>query len=234
MKAVIMFSGFQESEARQSGFERGFFTVVRPFANGDITVYHPRTWKTNVRNLLRQLYENGISEVAVICYSHGQAAAMAFAREAPQYGVTVELLLACDPVYRPTWAPRETWAQVFAIRAMLGKPKIKVPSSVREVHYVYQTLDSPNGDTMVAENTECTKVATPIKISLPHTRIDESPTWWSLVRMHLARFAGQAGVLLLACGLVSCNVTISPDGSKSVSVDGPTVIAAARVVASAK
>jgi len=187
-KAIIMFSGFQESEERQSGFEKGFFSTVRPFASSDVTVYHPRTWKTNVRNMLRQLYENGISEVAVICYSHGQAAACDFARMAPKYGVTIRLLLACDPVYRPSWLPRWTIAQFFAFRAILGSPKIKVPPSVKEVHYVYQTIDSPNGDPMVAENPDETKIAAPVEIRLPHTRIDESPIWWGIVKIQLQQF----------------------------------------------
>jgi hypothetical protein len=187
-KAIIMFGGFQESEARQSGFERGFFSTVRPFANGEVTVYHPRTWKTNVKNLLRQLYENGISKVALISYSHGQAAAMDFARAAHKCGVTIDLYLANDPIYRPSWAPRKTWAQIFAIRSIIGNPTIKVPSSVRDVHYVRQNLDKPSGHNFVAEDPCKTVISTPIFISLPHTRIDESPTWWLLVKMHLEHF----------------------------------------------
>lgn len=187
-KAIIMFSGFQESEKRQSGFEKGFFSTTRPFANDEVTVYHPRTWKTNVKNLLRQLYENGISEVAVICYSHGQAAAMDFARLAPKYGVTVRLLLACDPVFRPTWLPREWWWQIFSWRAIIGNPRIKVPPSIKEVYYVYQTIDSPNGDEMVAEDPSETVIHTPVEIRLPHTRIDESPDWWDLVKVQLDVF----------------------------------------------
>jgi hypothetical protein len=187
-KAILMFGGFQESEARQSGFEKGFFNVVRPFANGEITVYHPRTWKTNVRNILRQLYENGISEVAVITYSHGQAAAMDLAKLAPQFGVTVNLLLCCDPIYRPAWAPREIWAQVFAWRAMIGNPVIKIPPSVNQVHYVIQDITKPSGHRMEAQDPEATHVHTPIKISLPHVLIDESPKWWEMVKMHLKHF----------------------------------------------
>jgi hypothetical protein len=188
MKAIVMFSGFQESEARQSGFEKGFFSTVRPFADEKTTVYHPRTWKTNVRNLLRQLYENGISQVAVITYSHGQAAGLDFARLAPHYGVTVELLLCCDPIYRPKWLPRWTLAQAVSFRSVIGKPTIKVPPSVRKVHYVIQDLTLPAGHRMVAEDPKQTAIATPIKIGLPHVRIDESPTWWALVKMHLQTF----------------------------------------------
>jgi hypothetical protein len=187
-KAIIMFSGFQESEENKSGFEAGFFTTVRPFANGEVTVYHPRTWKTNVRNLLRQLYENGISEVAIVAYSHGQAAAMAFARLAPKYGVTVRKLLGCDLVFRPTWLPRWTIAQIFSWRAVIGHPKIKVPPAIKEVHYVYQDIDTPNGDPLIAEDPNETIVHTPVKIKLPHTRIDESPVWWGIVKAQLEQF----------------------------------------------
>jgi len=188
MKAIIMFSGFQESEARQSGFERGFFSTVRHFSGPDVTTYHPRTWKTNVRNLLRQLYENGISQVAIITYSHGQAAAMAFSRLAPQYGVTISVLLCNDPIYRPPWLPRNTLFQAMSFRSIFGSPVIKVPSSVRRVHYVVQDITLPAGHKMVAEDPTQTQVHTPIKIQLPHIRIDESPTWWALVKMHLENF----------------------------------------------
>jgi hypothetical protein len=187
-RAIIMFGGFQESEARQSGFERGFFAVVRQFAGPETTVYHPRTWKTNTSNLLRQLYENGITTVAILSYSHGQAAAMDFARQAPKYGVTIELYMANDPVYRPTWSPRSTWAQVFSIRSIIGNPTIKVPPSVRHVYSVIQTLTLPNGHRFVAEDPSSTTIHAPIEIKLPHTRIDESPDWWSLVENQLNYF----------------------------------------------
>jgi hypothetical protein len=188
MRAVIMFTGFQESEERQSGFEKGYFSVVRHFASPEITTYHPRTWKTNVDHLLRQLYENGISEVAIICYSHGQAAAMEFARKAVNYGVTVKLLLACDPVYRPSWLPRALWSQALSFRAIIGNPVIKVPPTVRHVYSVVQSISKPSGHEFVADVPGETIIHIPIRIFLPHTRIDESPVWWKMVKDHLTEF----------------------------------------------
>lgn len=190
-KAIIMFSGFQESEENKSGFEAGFFTTIRQFANGDVTVYHPRTWKTNVKNLLRQLYENGISQVAIISYSHGQAAAIDFAKLAPHYGVTIHLYLACDPIYRPTWAPRKTWAQIFSVRSVIGNPKIKVPPTIKQVYSVIQNISKPSGHHFIAIDPNETEVHIPVTIKLPHTRIDESPTWWSLVKLHLQSYVRQ-------------------------------------------
>jgi len=188
MKAILMFSGFQESEERQSGFERGFFQTVRKFSCKNVTVYHPRTWKTNVKNLLRQLYENGITEVAIISYSHGQAAALDFARTANKYGVTVAMLIACDPIYRPTWAPRNLFGQIFAIRAVVGSPVIRVPATVREVFSVVQTITLPSGHKFVAEDETKTQIHSPLEAYLPHTRIDESPVFWNLVAEKLPIF----------------------------------------------
>ena len=188
VKAIIMFTGFQESEGRQTGFERGFFSVVRRFSTAEITTYHPRTWKTNVANLLRQLYENGIQQVAIISYSHGQAAAMDFARMAPKYGVTIGLYLANDAIYRPSWLPRWTLAQALSFRSVLGQPVIKVPPSVAEVYSVKQSITIPKGHAFVAEDPASTTIHPPVEIKLPHTRIDESVVWWALVELQLERF----------------------------------------------
>lgn len=188
MKAILMFSGFQESEEHKSGFERGFFEVVRKFSSDEVTVYHPRTWKTNVTNLLRQLFENGITEVAIVTYSHGQAPAMELARLADRYGITIRVWLACDPIYRPTWLPRSTWAQVFAVRAMIGSPVIKVPPSVKQVCSVRQTIEKPCGHELVAIDPSKTKIHPPLTINVGHTRIDESPVWWYMVQSRLTEF----------------------------------------------
>ena len=43
-RAIISFSGFQESEDNRNGFEDGFFRIVSAFAKpGEIYVYAPRT-----------------------------------------------------------------------------------------------------------------------------------------------------------------------------------------------
>lgn len=188
MKAILMFSGFQESEESQSGFERGFFNVVRKFSSDEVTVYHPRTWKTNVTNLLRQLFENGITEVAIVSYSHGQAPAMELARLADRYGITIRCWLACDPIYRPTWLPRSTWAQLFAVRAVIGNPVIKVPASVKEAWSVIQRIEKPCGHELVAVYPTSTKIHAPIVVNFGHTRIDESPAFWYLVKSKLTDF----------------------------------------------
>jgi hypothetical protein len=188
MKAILMFTGFQESEAKRSGFEAGYFDIVRHFASEQVTTYHPRTWKTDIDNLLRQLFENGIREVAILCYSHGQSAAMDFGQKAGHYGIKIPLLLTCDAVYRPSWAPRSMLAQILAVRAMIGNPKIKVPPSIREVFSVIQKIEKPCGHPLVAEDTKATLIYNPEVLTYGHTRMDEAPEWWQLVSEKLKRF----------------------------------------------
>lgn len=188
MKAILMFTGFQESEAKRSGFEAGYFDIVRHFASEQVTTYHPRTWKTDIDNLLRQLYDNGIKEVAILCYSHGQSAAMEFASKADQYGISIPLLLTCDAVYRPRWVPRWTLAQVLAFRSMVGDPQIKVPASIKEVFSVIQRVDRPHGHILIAEDKTNTTIHPLQILTYSHTRIDEAPEWWKLVSNVLHKF----------------------------------------------
>jgi hypothetical protein len=66
--------------------------------------------------------------------------------------------------------------------------KIKVPPSVNQVYSVYQTLSLPSGHRFVAEDPAVTHIHEPTKVGLPHTRIDESPLWWELVKLRLINF----------------------------------------------
>lgn len=188
MKSIIMFTGFQESERVGNGFERGFFDVVRKFAAQHVTTYHPRTWKTDVAPMLRQHYDNGITETAILCYSHGQAAAIEFAKRAPEYGVAIPLLLACDPVPRASWLPRATWAQPLTLFSIIGSDVIKVPPSVKSVRYVRQHMTFPRGADFVADYPDSTIIHDPEIVHLPHIRIDESKAWWTMVMRSLEQF----------------------------------------------
>jgi len=185
MKAILTFQGFTESESRRSGTEDLFFQVIRKFAGPDVTTYHPRTWTTNVRHLADQIIRQGIRNVALVSYSHGQAAAMAFARIAYQAGISCDLWLCCDPVYRPTWAPRKTWAQVFAIRAMIGNPTIKIPPSVRRVVGVRQEINRPQACKLRAIDPHRTRLQKLDVLPYSHTAIDEAMPWYDLVHGEL-------------------------------------------------
>jgi hypothetical protein len=122
-----------------------------------------------------------VNHIAIVSYSHGQAAATAFARLAYSYGLRIDLWLACDPVYRPTWAPRNLLGQLLSFRALIGDPKIRVPQSIRRVVLTQQVLTKPSGHTLIADNPSITKISKPIILPYSHTAIDSAPEWFEIV-----------------------------------------------------
>lgn len=189
-RAIISFSGFQESEDDRSGFEDGFFRVVSGFAKPNkIFTYAPRTWKSDVKVLADQLRRQHITSVAILSYSHGQAATTAFARYAYEIGLDVDLWIACDPVYRPTWLPRCTLAQAVSVKAMLKKGKIKIPKGIRRTVYIRQEKDRPNGHDLVPTSPDQTSECVGVFHSYGHTQIDEAPEFWRIVKEELNAWA---------------------------------------------
>jgi len=187
-QAIILYTGFQQNDGKRSGFEDGFFQHVAPLQDSKTLVFAPRTWKSNVKELANQLRRQGVERVAILSYSHGQAAATAFARYAYDIGMDVNLWLACDPVYRPTWLPRATWSQAFAFRAMLKTGKIKVPFNIARTVYIRQEKDMPRGHTLVPEDDNQVVELAGILHTRGHCEIDESPEWWDLVKKELPKW----------------------------------------------
>jgi hypothetical protein len=185
MRAILTFYGFTESEDHRAGTEDLYWEVVRHFAGPTITTYHPRNWTSDVGALIGQLVRQGIRHVVLISYSHGQAAATAFARRCYDVGIKVDLWLACDPVYRPTWLPRWNILQPFAFRAMLKRGKIRVPDSVRRVAWVRQEMTRPCGHDLVPVDPNHTHIQPPLVLPYAHTTIDSSAEWFALVRNEL-------------------------------------------------
>jgi len=184
-QAIILYTGFQQSDERRSGFEDGFFQHVAPLQDSNTLVFAPRTWKSNVKELANQLRRQGVERVALLSYSHGQAAATAFARYAYEIGIDVNLWLACDPVYRPTWLPRCTMTQLVAFRAMLKTGKIKIPFNIKRTAYIRQEKDMPRGHTLVPEDESQIVELAGILHTRGHCEIDEAPEWWALVSKEL-------------------------------------------------
>lgn len=185
MRAILTFQGFRESQRRRTGTEDAFYSIIRLFASSEITTYHPKNWTTNVKELAAELARQGIRNVALVSYSHGQAAATAFARHAYTIGISTDLWLACDPVYRPTFLPRWNFLQPFAFRAILPNGKITVPHTIRRVAWVRQKIDLPRGHDLVAEDPVSTHVSEPITIPLGHIYIDHAQQWLDLIHQEL-------------------------------------------------
>lgn len=186
-QAIVSFSGFKQSARKRSGFEDGYFDVVAPIGKTDpkTITYAPRTWKTDVEVLADQLRRQGVERVAMLTYSHGQAAGTAFARYAYSIGLDVDLWIACDPVYRPTWLPRMTVSQLLAFKALRKEGKIKVPEGIERTVYIRQTKNRPCGHTLVASHPDQYVSCEGIIHSLRHDQIDESKDFWDLVRAAL-------------------------------------------------
>jgi len=184
-QSIISFAGFKQTAKNRSGFEDGYFEHIAKYSNREILTFAPRTWKTGVKILADQLRRQGIQRVAMLSYSHGQAAATAFARYAFEIGLAVDLWIACDPVYRPTWLPRWTVSQIFAFKALKKKGKIKVPSNIKRTVYVRQTKNKPCGHTLVPTHPDQHVSCEGIIHSLRHDQIDESDVYWNLVKSEL-------------------------------------------------
>jgi hypothetical protein len=188
MKAIIMASGFQQSEKRANAFEDMFFDDIRLLAGDEVTTYHPRTWTMNVHALASQLQRRRIKHVAALSFSHGQAAITAMGRIARQYGFLIDVWCACDPIYRPTWAPRNLLGQLLSVRAVVGNPKIWVPDTIRRVTYVRQKINKPAGHKLEARNPYLTYVEKPQTLPYSHYAIAHSDEWREMVMRELTHW----------------------------------------------
>lgn len=184
MNAIITFQGFRESAAHRSGTEDLYWNVIRQLASPTLTTYHPREWTANVKVLVDQLARQGIRSVALVSYSHGQAAATAFARYAYQRGIDCPLWLACDPVYRPTWLPRWNILQPLAFRALCKRGTITVPENIRRVSWVRQSVSMPRGHDLIPAS-PATSVQHPRILPYSHVAIDAAPEWFEMVEHEL-------------------------------------------------
>lgn len=186
MKAVITFQGFTESDSAATGTEDLYFDIIRPFASRNVTTYQPRTWKTDVENLLSQLIRQRIHDVVIVGYSWGAGyTAQKFAKLAPEYGIRIPLMMLCDPVYRPTWMPAWMGANPLCFRSMMPASKrIVIPESVKRVCGVRQNVNLPQGHELAHES-PVTKIEPFRVLPYSHTAIDAAPEWFSLVRNEL-------------------------------------------------
>jgi hypothetical protein len=186
MKAIVCFQGFTESEDHRTGTEDLYFNVIRKFADEFVTTYQPRTWTCDVQALAYQINRQGIRHVAVVSYSHGQAATRDFARECYDLGIRIDLWLACDPVYRPSWLPRWDFLQPFSFRAMgvHDSATIIVPSNIRRVCGVRQEVNRPQVHKLEAKGGN-TRINRFTVLPYGHCEIDEAPEWFHMVESEL-------------------------------------------------
>lgn len=186
MIPIITFQGFTESLDAPTGTDRLFWEVTSKYAGEyagkEVTVYHPREWTANVKSLAAQMHRLRPERIIVITYSHGQSAAIDFAKHLARYNLTISLWLACDPVARPTWLPRYNWLQPLAARALTPWGKIKLPPNILRFAGVRQKISTPRGHD-VEPTSSVIEYQT---LSYAHTVIDEAPEWHTLVDLYLS------------------------------------------------
>jgi len=181
--AIVTFTGFTESDAQRTGTEDLYFDIIRKYSGETVTTYQPREWTTDIKKLAYQINRQGIRNVAMISYSHGQAAACDFARECYKLGIAVDLWVACDPVYRPSWLWRKNWTQPVAFRALFKNSKITVPSNIQRVTGARQNISIPCGHDM--RTSLGTTLIPLIYLPYSHAQIDGSPEWFAIVKQEL-------------------------------------------------
>lgn len=190
MRAIVTHQGYTEGLEHSSGTERAFREVVRKFASPEMLCLDPRQWDSDPKSVVGYLVRSRVNEVASIGYSYGGGyAAQRFSRECLKQGITIKLMLLCDPVYRPLWLPAWHILQPFAIRSLMPKAAtIDVPRSVEQVYWVRQRLSLPMAHDLRAEWSQTT-IHPPLILPYGHTAIDESPEWFRLVSVNLEEFA---------------------------------------------
>lgn len=188
-RAIITYQGYTEGLDESTGTERLHLHVTRQFVSPEMLCLDPRQWDSDPKTVVGYLARSGVRECAVIGYSYGGGfAAQRFAREAMKQGITIRVMLLCDPVYRPLWLPAWHILQPFAIRSLLPKAAtIDIPRSVSEVHWVRQTLSLPQAHDLRAEWSQTT-IHPALVLPYGHTAIDESPEWFRLVKAGLQSF----------------------------------------------
>ena len=185
MRAIISFQGFTETNKYRTGTEDLYFNVIRKFSSDGVTTYQPQSWTSNVKSVVRQLSRQGINDVALISYSHGQAAGAAFAKYAKKYNIEISLWLCCDPVYRSKFIPRYNVFQIFSAWSLTKWATVKVPANIHRVIYVKQDYGIPCGHDMIAEDEANTYVKHDATLNETHQTIDHCAYWFNLVSAEL-------------------------------------------------
>lgn len=185
--AIVIISGFRESEQASSGTERlhGMVTAAfSPLAK----IYDLRPWDHDMKGLARKMSRDGMTEAIIIGYSWGGGfGAQQLAKTCQSVSLRVPLMLLCDAVYRPQWLPSLLPANVLALRSIIpGSARIHIPENVERVAGVYQTMTIPKGHAYKMHGG--TKYGGMRKLDYPHTEIDDAPEWRKLVTDELERY----------------------------------------------
>ena len=151
--AVIPISGFTQSIGKPTGFDC-LWEDLRPIVNPETTLFQPVRWCDNMKHIAQFLARHLDQQdhtILVAAYSWGGGWGFTqLAKEFNKCGLKIKAAILCDPVYR---SPHLTmrWRSLFNKIPILT-PKIKIPASVHEVFWYYQTQSKPQAHKLVKAN----------------------------------------------------------------------------------
>ena len=154
-RRIVVISGFSQDLSAPTGLEQLWMKLRQLYECRDeektcrVSLH---TWDEDfeafTNNVIRTGPEHvGLIDLRVAAYSWGAGRGFVRLAEACKArGIRIHRAVLSDPVYHCWWMPwRALWSP------LIGEPKIKVPSSVKEVWYLRQSVDVPKGHEVIAE-----------------------------------------------------------------------------------
>lgn len=188
-KRIICIGGFTQRRHGRTGIERVWQRLrlehEQP-ANGCRVSMHPWNddWRDFVGHLLRTGPRDPLAlDVRIVAYSWGVGyGAVTLARLLRAEGVAVRNLVSCDGVWHSRWMP---WRALYSplISRVLGAPQIVIPSNVRKIDFIRQSISLPRGHALQRE-TLGQEIVDHGRVFATHVDIDNSAEF-----LHLAQEA---------------------------------------------
>lgn len=173
----ICISGYTQHAGRMSGLMRLWLAICSEYCSKTSRV-ELREWNSDWSRLAESIWlvwqEQDISakppRICIYAYSWGAGWGFTqLARELGKRGLTVDVAILCDPVYRHRY-----WLGQW--RAFWPFSKIVVPRNVRRVTWFYQRQNLPCGHEVIAESKD-TKINKGLPIYVQHQYMDDAPVF---------------------------------------------------------
>jgi len=185
---IYTIGGFPETARAATGMETVHRQFIAPYDDRpDIDVQPLRPWKSDWKGLAARAHRGGVESAFIIAYSWGAGwGAQRLARYLAEQWIDVDLMLLCDPVYRPLWLPSWGFANLLGFRALTSRhARIRVPDNVHALTGIRQENNRPAGHPLQWQGRV---IHLPKVTQALHTTIDSSPAWEALVQTARCRW----------------------------------------------
>ena len=172
----ILISGFRQNKAELNGMEE-LWLACRTYSSPKVCIQY-YAWDEDWKGIAQFISRNSNDETRINVYAYSWGAGWGFVRLARllgKEGLEINQAVLCDPVTRSPLLP--TWLPINPL-SLLPNRKIKVPSNIREVHWLRQKVNRPCGHTPVGEH--CI-IHDPVELSVNHSAMEDSPQFHKMV-----------------------------------------------------